>query len=254
MEPLVIKGMPIGQGRPKIIISLMHAEAADACATAKRGRQAGVDCFEWRGDFCRNVHDIPNMIEDACLVADCLPHNPLLFTFRSVDQGGQMDLPVDAYVALNEALIETGCIDMVDIETWIGDAAVSDLIAHAHAHGVATVVSYHNFAGTPQTDWMVSLLTHIADLGADIPKIAVMARTAADTLRLLAATEEVARVHTDKPLLTMAMGTQGSISRLSGELFGSALTFCALEASSAPGQVDVARARLIMDAFHDVLA
>lgn len=254
MEPLVIKGMPIGQGRPKIIISLMHSEASEACATAERGKQAGVDCFEWRGDFCRNVHDVSKMVEDVRLVAQAVPDNPLLFTFRSVDQGGQMDLPVAEYVALNRALIESGCIDMVDIESWIGDAAVSDLIAHAHAHDVAAVVSYHNFAGTPQTDWMVSLLVHMADLGADIPKIAVMAHTAADALRLLAATEEVARVHTDKPLLTMAMGTQGSISRLSGELFGSALTFCALEASSAPGQVGVAQARLIMDAFHDVLA
>ena len=254
MEPLVIKGMPIGQGRPKIIISLMHAEAEQACATIEDGKLAGVDCFEWRGDFCRNVHDVAKMVEDARLIAGSVPRNPLLFTFRSVDQGGRMDLPVAEYVALNEALVESGCIDMVDIESWIGDAAMSDLIGHAHAHGVATVVSYHNFAGTPQTDWMVSLLTHMADLGADVPKIAVMANTAADTLRLLAATEEVARVHTEKPLLTMAMGKQGSISRLSGELFGSALTFCALEASSAPGQVDVAQARLIMDAFHDVMA
>lgn len=254
MKPLVIKDMPIGQGRPKVIISLMHAQVAETCATAERGKQAGVDCFEWRGDFCRAVHDIPKMVEDVRQIAQVVPRNPLLFTFRSVDQGGQMNLPVAEYVALNKALIESGCIDLVDIESWIGDVAVSDLIAHAHEHDVATVVSYHNFEGTPQTDWMVSLLTHMADLGADIPKIAVMAHTAADALRLLAATEEVSRVHTNKPLLTMAMGKQGSISRLSGELFGSALTFCALEASSAPGQVDVAQARLIMDAFHDVLA
>lgn len=182
------------------------------------------------------------------------PHNPLLFTFRSTSQGGQLTIPVDEYVALNKALIETELIDLVDIETWIGDAAVLELVACAQQHGVATVISYHNFQGTPSREWMVALLTHMQDLGADIPKIAVMAHDAHDALELMAATEEMARLHARGPLLTMAMGREGSITRLAGELVGSALTFCALEKASAPGQVDVAQARALMNGFHEVLS
>ena len=117
-----------------------------------------------------------------------------------------------------------------------------------------TVISYHNFAGTPSQEWMINLLTHFVDLGADIPKIAVMAQNAADTLKLLGATEEVSRLHFNGPLLTMAMGRDGSISRLSGELFGSALTFCALEDASAPGQVDVKQAKRMMQDLHNILS
>jgi 3-dehydroquinate dehydratase-1 len=55
-------------------------------------------------------------------------------------------------------------------------------------------------------------------------------------------------------MLTMAMGREGSISRLAGEYYGNAITFCALRASSAPGQVQVAQARRIMDELHEVLS
>ena len=55
-------------------------------------------------------------------------------------------------------------------------------------------------------------------------------------------------------LLTMAMGREGSITRLAGELFGSAITFCSLEKASAPGQVQVKQAIRIMDDLHEVFA
>lgn len=254
MQPLDIKGMAIGEGLPKTIISFMDADIEGALATIEKGKQAGVDCYEWRIDFSNDVYDPAKVAEGSKQLAAALPENPLLFTFRSESQGGQMTLPVEQYVALNKAVIEAEAVDLVDIESWIGDAAVLELVDCAKAHGVKTIISYHNFAGTPSQEWMVNLLTHMADLGADIPKIAVMALNPADTLKLLAATEEVSRLHFNGPLLTMAMGRDGSISRLAGELFGSAITFCALEDASAPGQVDVKQAKRMMQDLHDVLS
>ena len=254
MKPLEIKGMAIGSGVPKTITSLMAPNVHGALEAAQEAIAAGVDCLEWRGDFCANKHDFDSMVHDARQLAASLPHNPLLFTFRSESQGGQCTLPVEEYVALNRVLIEDEFIDMVDIETWIGDKAVLDLVECAHAHGVAAVVSYHNFRGTPSVEWMVSLLTHMVDLGADIPKIATMATCPRDALNVLAATDEVARLHTERPLLTMAMGPTGSLTRVAGEMFGSALTFVAVQKASAPGQVDVAQAKRMMGDIHSTLA
>lgn len=254
MASLTIKGTEIGTGAPKTIVSLMGKDAASVLPQIEAGKAAGVDCFEWRADFCRALHDPAAMAAESHVVADQLPNHPLLFTFRSTSQGGRCTLPVADYVALNRAVIEAGAIDLVDIETWIGDEAVRELVGCAHAHGVAAVVSYHNFKGTPSVDWMVALLTHMRDLGADIPKIAVMATCPRDALALLAATDEAAHVHDAGPLLTMAMGRDGSITRLAGEQFGSALTFCALEDASAPGQVAVPQAKRIMADLHDVLS
>ena len=254
MASINIKGVMLGEGAPKTIISVMEAGEAECLQTIEKGKAAGVECFEWRGDFndCRN--DIQAMVELGSVISAAVPEHPLLFTFRSVSQGGNDTFSVEEYVALNKALIEAEILDMVDIESWIGDAAVLNLIACARAHGVITLVSYHNFSGTPSKEWMVNLMTHMLDLGADIPKCAVMAHDAQDALKLLAATEEVRRLHTNGPTLTMAMGREGSISRLAGEYFGSDITFCSLTKSSAPGQVDVRLARQIMDELHSVLS
>ncbi|MGN0302045.1 MAG: type I 3-dehydroquinate dehydratase [Anaerotardibacter sp.] len=254
MKPIEIKGMQLGAGRPKVIISLMHDYAEGSLSTIEKGLAQGVDCFEWRGDFCADVHNPEKMVEEGKKIAAALPNNPLLFTFRSESQGGNLTLPVSEYVSLNKALIQADILDLVDIETWIGDSAVLELVACAKEHGVKTVISYHNFQGTPSKEWMVNLMTHMQDLGADIPKIAVMAKESRDALELLAATEEMTRIHAEGPLLTMAMGGVGSITRLTGELFGSALTFCALEASSAPGQVSVSQAVQIMDSLHEIVS
>jgi 3-dehydroquinate dehydratase-1 len=254
MKPLIIKGVALGEGAPKTIVSLMSTDVQGSLDAIEAGKNVGVDCYEWRADFCTAVHEPAKMVQDCKSLAAALPDNPLLFTFRSTSQGGQLAIPVDEYVALNKALIESELIDLVDIETWIGDEAILDLVRCAKRHRVATVISYHNFQGTPSKEWMVSLLTHMQDLGADIPKIAVMATSPHDALMLLDATDEMARLHAQGPLLTMAMGRDGSITRLAGELVGSALTFCALETASAPGQVDVVQARAMMNEFHEVLA
>ncbi len=254
MGAIDIKGVTLGEGSPKTIISVMGKDASECLQIIDEGKQAGVECFEWRGDFNESRHNIEAMVEQGRAISAAVPQHPLLFTFRSKSQGGNDTFSVAEYVALNKALIEAEILDIVDIETWIGDAAVLELVECAHEHGVCALVSYHNFAGTPSKEWMVNLMTHMLDLGADIPKCAVMALNARDALELLAATEEVRRLHTTGPMLTMAMGREGSISRLAGEYFGSDLTFCSLSQSSAPGQVDVALARKIMDELHSVLS
>ena len=254
MGCLEIKGMRIGEGRPKIIISLMGGDAEACLPTIEAGRAAGVDCFELRADFLDAARDPEGLAAQTRAVAAALPENPLIFTLRTKGQGGALDLPADEYAALVRAVIEGGGADLVDIETWIGDAAVSGLVEAAHGRGAAVILSQHDFEGTPSQERMVQIMRRMLDAGADVPKLAVMAHDAADALALLSATEQLIRERPDALPLTMAMGREGSISRLTGEFFGSAMTFCSLERASAPGQVEVARARRVMDDLHGLLA
>jgi 3-dehydroquinate dehydratase-1 len=134
----------------------------------------------------------------------------------------------------------------------MGDEAVHDLVGRAHAQGIHSIVSHHEFACTPSTTWMVHKLKHMASMGAHMPKLAVMARSTSDCLRLMEATA-MAHDELETPLITMAMGAEGALSRLAGEAVGSALTFCALEKPSAPGQVGLREATLVLDGLHRVL-
>ena len=85
--------------------------------------------------------------------------------------------------------------------------------------------------------------------GADIAKIAVMPQSAGDVLTLLSATEKASRTLSCQ-VISMSMKGTGLISRLSGEVFGSCLTFGAAGGASAPGQIDVGELRGILETIH----
>ena len=71
-----------------------------------------------------------------------------------------------------------------------------------------------------------------------------------DVLTLLSATEEMDR-RTTHPLITMSMGPVGMISRLCGEVFGSAMTFGAVGKVSAPGQVNANDLAGVLKLIHE---
>ena len=78
---------------------------------------------------------------------------------------------------------------------------------------------------TPSKGDIVSRLRKMQDLGADIPKIAVMPKCKLDVLELLEATVIMSEQYATRPIITMSMAEQGVVSRLCGEVFGSCITF-----------------------------
>lgn len=74
--------------------------------------------------------------------------------------------------------------------------------------------------------------------GADIAKIAVMPNSARDVLDLLLATDNM-KYKLNCPLITMAMGDLGKVTRISGEVFGSCLTFGTIGDASAQDKLKV---------------
>jgi 3-dehydroquinate dehydratase I len=103
---------------------------------------------------------------------------------------------------------------------------------------VKLVLSYHNFQETPPEAELVARLRQAAQLDADVAKIAVMPRGLDDVLAVLRATLTASR-EVEVPVITMAMGSWGALTRLCGGVFGSALTFAIGAGSSAPGQVPI---------------
>jgi len=131
----------------------------------------------------------------------------------------------------------------------IGETAVRELIAKAHQHHVATIVSYHDFNSTPTNEAMLQRLAQQAYYGADVLKLAVMPTSPEDVNRLTSITWQM-RQRSDRPLLTMAMGGLGAVTRMSGEIFGSNLTFGTLDEASAPGQLEVQALDQAMSTLH----
>ena len=115
------------------------------------------------------------------------------------------------------------------------------------------IASNHDFRKTPTKAELISRMRKMQELGADISKIAVMPQSTEDVLTLLSATEEMRRCYADRPVITMSMAGTGIVSRMCGEVFGSALTFGAAGKVSAPGQIDVEELRTVLGIIHKSL-
>jgi 3-dehydroquinate dehydratase-1 len=248
MAVLDIKGVRIGEGRTKTIVSMMAKSPQDLANEQAKVSDSAADIIEWRADYYEYAV-VSEAYAGTCFALSEAIDKPLIFTLRTVEQGGKAEVGVEDYYAVLEAVIRSGEPDLVDIELWIGAERVQRLVQLAHENGVRVIVSHHDFEKMPSEQEMVNILLVEAELGADIPKLAAMAKTTQETHSLMRATS-LAREKLDVPLLTMAMGTAGINSRLSGEVFGSAMTFCALGMASAPGQVELSQALPIIEAIH----
>lgn len=252
MRALEIKGVLLGEGRPKTIVSVMERTPKALAEAAVRAADAGADIVEWRVDHMAEG-DLTDLIgQAAAALSASLPATPLIACVRTRGQGGKADLTRDDYVELCHRLVETGAIDILDIEFAAGNDEVTGLIEYAHEHGVLALVSHHDFERTPQTTEMVEFLLSMAELGADVAKLAVWATAPEDACRLMEVAACVRR-QTDVPVIAIAMGAHGTITRVACEAFGGAATFCALDRPSAPGQVGLAETRTLIRELGDIL-
>ncbi|WP_017912520.1 type I 3-dehydroquinate dehydratase, partial [Xanthomonas sp. SHU 166] len=247
---LQIRGLDIGAGLPKIIVPITAHDAEQALAQAQRiAASPDADLAEWRIDLMDGATDAAALAALGPRLAQALHGKPLLLTFRTKAEGGAVAIDDAAYGALYVRLLDARFADLLDVEMFRDPAVLRRLVEHAHRQGVYVVMSSHDFHATPPVAEIVARLQRQQALGADVLKIAVMPRDPGDVLHLLDATWQM-RQRSGQPLLTMAMGPLGAVSRLSGGTFGQSLTFGMLGSASAPGQIDAARLRQALDALH----
>lgn len=248
---VTVRNVVIGAGIPKICVPVMGVTEDEILKEAKQLQQFPVDLAEWRADWYAYGNDAGKVLTVLQKLREILGETPLLFTFRTKKEGGNAEIGLDHYLELKEAVAQSGFVDLLDVELVSGEAAVSRLVRTAHACGVKVIASSHDFEKTPEKEEIIRRLCTMQQLDADILKIAVMPRCRADVFTLLTATEEMYTNYADRPVVTMSMGSDGVVSRLCGELSGSAITFGAAGKASAPGQMRVEKLAQILREIHD---
>ena len=243
-----IRDLMLGQGIPKVCVPITGSQVEEMVMEIEMAKEQKADLIEWRADCCEYKDNPAEMAAAGQKVRNAAQDMPVLFTYRTEDKEDPVDL--DAYIELNKEMIKSGLVDIIDVELLMGDEICQELCRFAHQHQVKCIISNHDFEGTPAAEDIVARLEKMQQLGADIPKQAVMPHTSKDVVTLLAATEEYARVRASGPFITMSMKWLGNISRISGELFGSALTFGSIRKASAPGQLEVGTLQSILRALH----
>lgn len=253
MNTVKVRNIEIGAGIPKICVPIVGVTREEILAAAENIKSTKADVVEWRVDWYEDIFDFTKTEATMQALREVLGEMPILFTFRTSKEGGEKAIETEAYVELNQNAAKTGLIDLVDVEAFTGDEAVKAVVEIAHENGVKVIASNHDFHKTPAKEEIVSRLRKMQELGADIPKIAVMPQNKKDVLTLLAATEEMVSEYADRPIITMSMSGTGVISRLCGEVFGSALTFGAVGKVSAPGQMEIEDLTTVLGLLHKSL-
>lgn len=251
MNPIMIRGVAIGEGIPKICVPIVGKTREEIVKAAEEIRTLPVDVVEWRADWYEEIFEADVVLDVLQELRRILGELPLLFTFRTKKEGGEKEIDEKNYRILNQLVVESGLADLIDVEVFSGDEVVNDLVRTAHENEVKVIGSNHDFEKTPSKEEIIRRLQKMQELDVDLPKIAVMPRKKEDVLTLLAATEEMNRKYADRPIITMSMAGDGVISRLCGEVFGSALTFGAAGQASAPGQIGVKELRQILTILHE---
>lgn len=246
-----VGGKVIGGPDPLICLPLVAKEKTDLLTQAKTVKQLAPDLFEWRIDAYGSVEDPVECLKALKELRTVMGYIPMIFTCRIHTEGGFKEISKESRLGLFTAVMESGEVDIVDIEMCNEPEFIETVKNSARANKTRLILSYHNFTETPEADFIHEKLAQAQDMEADIAKVAVMPKDYSDVLTLLNATLK-ARTSTVKvPIVAMSMGPEGVVTRLSGGLFGSDITFAIGKELSAPGQIPIGDLRQAMAVLYN---
>lgn len=239
MATVKVRNMVLGEGLPKIAVPNVGTSEEEILASSKEIAAAKPDIMEWRIDYYEaGIKDNEKLIATAKKIRETVGELPVLVTFRTKNEGGVLELGEDEYLDLVQTVIVNRLGDAVDVELFHDEKRVKAIVAQAHNYNVVVIMSNHDFEKVPAKDVIEFRLKKMAELGADVPKLACMPHSADDVLTLLSATNDVHK-ELANPIITMAMADLGKVSRVAGQVFGSCLSFGAVGKVSAPGQLSI---------------
>lgn len=251
MKSIRIRGKPAWY--PLICAPLVGADREALLAEGATALAARADIVEWRVDHFADIGNLERVMETGRALRRALPGIPLLFTRRSVAEGGQpVPISEGEIVEVYSAVCAEGFADLVDYEMSSPAQNMKAVREVSRRHDVGLVYSYHDFERTPPLDALAAQFRRAQELGGDVAKVSVMARGPEDALALLAATLKASQT-LELPLIGVSMGPHGALSRMVGFAFGSALTFGVAAGSSAPGQMPIGELRAAIEIARKAL-
>ncbi|MCS7203567.1 MAG: type I 3-dehydroquinate dehydratase [Thermodesulfovibrio sp.] len=181
------------------------------------------DLLELRVDMFEDL----SRTEEIFLIAKKKFRLPLLCTVRSPKEGGKKEIKnrLEIYKRV------LSYCELFDIEIFSEEA--EKLREITKNRGIKLIASYHRFDITPSVEELDRIFKEGKKLNADIIKIATMVNVREDLEKLLIFTLK----YKEENIIVVGMGEKGIPSRIINPLFGSLITYAALNTISAPGQI-----------------
>lgn len=203
------------------ICAVVAADTVEVMVDRAMEAREDADLVEFRIDHLVSLEQLEGLKGFTAL--------PVVLTLRSTAQGGRNELTGDARRTVQERIIDLGPA-YIDLEFGTGDM---ELIAAAKGAGVGTILSFHDFEGTP--DGIADIAQEMAATDADIIKLVTTAGSWSDELALLALDQR----YTDRGIVAFCMGELGMLSRVLCPLVGGRFTYAFAGRSTAQGQISL---------------
>ena len=247
MKKTDCKKVVISNEDVKVCIPVMGGNKEEILNSLESVVKMSPDIIEWRADFFKpeKLSDYENVLSD---MKDVLDDIPLIFTFRTLKEGGNKDITWEQYCSLCEYISKIGDmynVIFIDIEIFQNKEYASCLIKKIHSNNMKVIGSNHHFDMTPGTGEMTDILKYIEKSGADICKLAVMPLDKEDVKKLIE-TSKIADKELKVPVITISMGELGAVTRVVPYITKSVITFAAGDNASAPGQPDIKIVRRLL--------
>lgn len=190
------------------------------------------DLVEWRMDKFACVYSREEM-KSFISALSAKPRLTVIATNRPVREMGSFAGQEDQRLDMLEEAARSGA-DWIDLEH---DASVYDICRFQQV-GAKVLLSWHSPAGTPSRKILRTKLEEMRKTGADALKIATLAQSGDDNLRVLELIP-LAQKEFGVGLIAFCIGQAGKWSRLVSLLLGSPWAYVQLQGqpATAPGQL-----------------
>ena len=232
MKELKCRKITLNSEKPLICVSVTGKSLAEIKEQAKVIKRLNPDIVEWRADYLRIEDEEKDTFEIAYAlrcVHKALSSYPLIFTFRTKEEGGERHVSFEKYkeyyhyIALEAKKYN---VELVDIEMY-ARRDIPDLIAlvnEMHYMGLKVIGSYHDFKKTPKRNEIVEIFKTMDSLGADVLKVAAMPKHKYDVFAIYNAAKDADK-YIHKPIIAISMGELGAVTRVALSQTKSVITF-----------------------------
>lgn len=202
----------------------------------------GADIIEWRADYLEKE----DILRLAPAIFEKFSGYEMLFTLRSVKEGGFAVLSSEAYISLLKDVDALYHPDYIDFEYFTYKSQIDQLLSFPNLS-----LSYHNFEETPEN--LMEIFSELSTLTPRVVRIAVTPHNEQEVLDLMNYTRGFKSLNPEQVYATVSMGKLGKLSRISGDVTGSSWTFTSLDQDTAsePGQLKLNDMKKIISVLEE---
>lgn len=249
MKHFMVKSIPFGVGAPKICIQIKEKTHSKILSKAQEVEGMDCDLIELRADFFEHLDSKSGLLSLLEELRDSI-QKPLLFSIRSKETGGEVELSLEKQREIYHLVIENRLTDMIELSHLLPKEVLIELIHLANSQNIYTMVSHYDRKKTPEHTTLADILTQMQSLGCHMTKIVTTPTSEEDVLSLMNFALKAKKELATCPFVIHSIKDLGMTTRICGELTGSCMTYGAIKAGFTTGDIPATKLRQILNTLH----